>query len=179
MGPLAVLELLRDNSVAQVQQTVRNHLFLTHPSEELAVFADAYVELLDVTLNQGKSEEARKKLQAAAAVSKLVGEQKFDDLAFKPDREVVGGVFSMACPIENSWPSLLFLASKYFDQSPLQALKANAFVGGENVHRGAVLGTIVGTLNPEDATIAEHFANLVHAKEIDAEILAAVEAALQ
>ena len=91
----------------------------------------------------------------------------------------MGNIFSKACPIENSWPSLLFLANKYFDQSPLEALKANAMVGGDNVHRGAVLGTIVGSLNPEDGAIAAQFANLVHAQEIDAEILAAVEAALQ
>lgn len=60
VGPLAVLELLKDNSVSQVQQTVRNHLFLTHPDEQLAAVADAYVELLSVTLNQGKSEDSRK-----------------------------------------------------------------------------------------------------------------------
>ena len=100
-----------------------------------------------------------------------------NELALKNDREVIGNVFSMACPIGGSWPSLLYLANKYID-SPFEALRANAMVGGENVHRGGVLGPIVGSLNPDDAALAEHFGNLLHAKEIDAEIIAAVEAAL-
>lgn len=91
-------------------------------------------------------------------------------LAGKPDREVVGRYFSPACYIDGSWPALLFFAYKNLETNTFEALKANAMVGGDNVHRGAVLGTIMGALNPYDETISGHFANLIHAKEIDEEI---------
>ncbi len=47
----------------------------------------------------------------------------------RSDREVVGGKYSTACYIGDSWPSLPYLA--------------NTNLGGENAHRGAVLGGIV------------------------------------
>lgn len=101
-----------------------------------------------------------------------------DWLAGKQDRNVVGQFFSPACYIDGSWPSILFFAYKYHNTNAFEALKANAMVGGDNVHRGAVLGTIMGALNPYDETITSHFANLLHAKEIDEEIKAAVNAAI-
>jgi len=51
-----------------------------------------------------------------------------------------GGRYSTACYITDSWPSILYLAYKYADD--LQAaLLANTNLGGDNVHRGAVLGS--------------------------------------
>jgi hypothetical protein len=50
------------------------------------------------------------------------------------DRCIVGGRFSTACYIEDSFPSLLYLAYKYADD-PEAALIANTNVGGENCHR--------------------------------------------
>ena len=161
-------------------------MWLTHPDEQLTAVANAYVELLSVTLNSGKSEKRNELRDAATAPysgtdvedkKKFCEELNFDELALKDDRDVVGPVFAKSCPIEFSWPALLFLAHKYYD-NPFEALRANAMVGGENVHRGGILGPIIGSLNPDDATMAENFGKLVHAKDIDAEILAAVETAL-
>lgn len=61
----------------------------------------------------------------------------------RSDREVVGGTYSTACYISDSWPSLLYLANKYLDALKA-ALLANTNLGGENAYRGAVLGGIIG-----------------------------------
>ena len=66
------------------------------------------------------------------------------------DGGVVGAKFSSACYITDSWPSVLFLASKYLED-PKKALLVNANLGGDNVHRGAVLGTILGLVRPLEA----------------------------
>jgi len=48
-----------------------------------------------------------------------------------------------ACYLEMSFPSLLHFAHKYAE-SPAEALLASANAGGENVHRGCVLGALLG-----------------------------------
>ena len=65
------------------------------------------------------------------------------------DEMVVGGKFSSACYITDSWPSVLYLALKYIDD-PKKALLVNANLGGDNVHRGVVLGTILGLASFSD-----------------------------
>ena len=171
LGPLAILELIRGTPIADVKAKCRRHLALTHPDPLLSNVSDSYVELLSYALNNQKGDPSKPALaKAAQVVDKNLDEKAFATLAGKPDREVVGRYFSPACYIDGSWPSLLFFAYKYNEAGTFEALKANAMVGGDNVHRGAVLGTIMGALYPYDETIAAHFANLVHFKEIDEEI---------
>jgi ADP-ribosylglycohydrolase len=57
--------------------------------------------------------------------------------------QVIGGMYSPACYIEDSFPSVLYLAARYH-QDFEAALIANTNVGGDNCHRGAVLGTLMG-----------------------------------
>ena len=64
------------------------------------------------------------------------------------EREVVGSILSTACYITDAWPAVLYLACKH-QQSPLKALQINAEIGGDNVHRGAVLGVLLGLINGE------------------------------
>ncbi|HMY39339.1 MAG TPA: ADP-ribosylglycohydrolase family protein, partial [Marinagarivorans sp.] len=65
------------------------------------------------------------------------------------------------------WPSLLFLLYKYLENPP-QGLLANTNLGGENCHRGSVLGVLLG-LATEDQW-ADMFIKLVDAQAIDREI---------
>jgi ADP-ribosylglycohydrolase len=60
-----------------------------------------------------------------------------------PDLNVIGGLLSPACYIDQSFPSVLYLAARYHDDFE-SALIANTNVGGDNCHRGAVLGAILG-----------------------------------
>ena len=61
------------------------------------------------------------------------------------DNQVVGRLFSTACYISDSWPSVCYLACKY-GHDPDMALLRNTNLGGENAHRGAVLGSIAGLM---------------------------------
>ena len=49
----------------------------------------------------------------------------------------------VACYISSSFPAMLFMAYKYAD-SVEKTLLANANAGGENVARGALLGSLIG-----------------------------------
>ena len=49
----------------------------------------------------------------------------------------------VACYIDQSFPAMLFMVYKYAD-SIEQAVLANANAGGENVARGALVGSLLG-----------------------------------
>ena len=62
---------------------------------------------------------------------------------------------------------MLYLAAKY--QPDVQAaVLANTNVGGENAHRGAVLGSIVGLISGNTANGL--YEQLLHKQKISAEI---------
>ena len=60
-----------------------------------------------------------------------------------PDLVVIGRHVSPACYIRESFPAALYLAWKYADDFEA-AVVANTMVGGDNCHRGAVVGALVG-----------------------------------
>ncbi|WP_263656785.1 ADP-ribosylglycohydrolase family protein [Marinobacter halotolerans] len=91
-----------------------------------------------------------------------------------PDLQVVGRLYSPACYISESWPAVLYLAYKYRND-PSLALRVNTNLGGDNVHRGAVLGALMGLLSDRVAT--RWFDQLVAHREIDQELTALVSAA--
>ncbi len=62
------------------------------------------------------------------------------------DADVINHLFATACYPEHGLPLLLFLARNH--QVDVEAsLLANANAGGDNVHRGMVLGLVVGSAN--------------------------------
>jgi ADP-ribosylglycohydrolase len=60
-----------------------------------------------------------------------------------PDTEIIGKRLSPACYVQDAVPAVLYLALKYHDQ-PEKALIVNTHLGGDNAHRGAVLGALLG-----------------------------------
>jgi ADP-ribosyl-[dinitrogen reductase] hydrolase len=64
----------------------------------------------------------------------------------QPDEEVVGGRFSAACYVNESIPSVVYLAYKYSDD-PEKCIVANTNLGGDNAYRGTVLGALLGAAN--------------------------------
>ena len=64
----------------------------------------------------------------------------------RPDRDVIGRVFSPACYIDQAFPASLYLAWKYHDAFEAGII-ANAMVGGDNCHRGVVVGALLGAAN--------------------------------
>lgn len=93
------------------------------------------------------------KLAYVAATNLGFPAQKVVDSVRKnnsPDTAVIGNLLSPACYIDQSFPSVLYLAARYSDDFE-SALIANTNVGGDNCHRGAVLGAILGATLGVDA----------------------------
>jgi ADP-ribosylglycohydrolase len=168
IGPLAISELLRGSALAAVQATCREHLFLTHPDETLGRICDGYVALVAGLLLREAGEAPDRHLLEAGRTTMGIDLAQMAERA-RTDREIVGGRYSTACYISDSWPSLLFLAFKYRNDLKA-ALLANTNLGGENAHRGAVLGGILGLSCGR--TVADWFERLVDHQAIQAEMAA-------
>lgn len=67
----------------------------------------------------------------------------FTEVARLAPEEVVNKPFGTACYPEHGWPLLLYFALRHGFQVEA-ALLANANAGGDNVHRGALLGLLLG-----------------------------------
>ena len=166
VAPLAYA-LLKQHSLESAQSVCCEHVALTHPDDSLMKVVSAYVGLLYQLLRTGDQSSSTVDIlhQAGQAVSgtnihKLL-QQKSGDAA------VVGRQYSTACYITDSWPSVCYLAAKYFDD-PAKSLLVNTNLGGENAHRGSVLGTIVGAASGEQSEPL--FEQLLHHEAIDREV---------
>ncbi|MDO6567305.1 ADP-ribosylglycohydrolase family protein [Alteromonas sp. 1_MG-2023] len=165
IGPVALSCALKGNALNDIQRLCRNHLYLTHPSEDLGAVCDDYVELLYRLLY--RSDESPLAILENIALRgshlsliKLVAKNK-------SDIEIVGHQYSPACYISDAWPSVLYFAYRYVEDGK-KALTANTNVGGDNVHRGFVLGTIMGLIEGEP--IRDMFEQLADAENIEYEI---------
>jgi len=142
IAPIVISERLRGTSLEIVQTICHKHLQLTHPDEYLAKVCSDYVGLLDALLFRLEADSAQEII--ATWAKRSIG-MAMPELLSKvySDNDVVGRLFSSACYISDSWPSVLYLAYKYAEK-PKAGLLANANLGGDNVHRGTVLGAIFG-----------------------------------
>ena len=170
IGALALTMLARGTPVDDVRQAARMQLAYTHPDEGLAMVCDAYVELLHKLLLSTSIDDARAQIEAAAVSTGGAGLTRLLRSPPRDDATVVGGKYSLACYIDASWPVVLYLAHKYLED-PLTGLLRNTNLGGENCHRGAVLGSILGAAN---GCCLALFDQLLHADQIREEIAAAL-----
>ncbi|MEW5305684.1 MAG: hypothetical protein WDW36_008207 [Sanguina aurantia] len=153
--------------VEAVKAASLKHLALTHDSTKLAAYATSYSELLsDVATSKHTLREAIQAIGKGMRVD-------FESLAKGPldDVRVVHSTFGSACYIQDSFPSMLFLAYRYADSFE-KAVLANTNVGGENCHRGAALGALMGAALGE-SNIPQRLIDGLHdtvniRKEIDA-----------
>jgi ADP-ribosylglycohydrolase len=56
---------------------------------------------------------------------------------------VVGGILSSACYIPDAFPAALYLVYRHAGDFA-EGVCSNAQVGGDNCHRGAVVGSLLG-----------------------------------
>lgn len=90
--------------------------------------------------------------------------------------EVVRRFFATACYPEHGLPLMLYLVIKH-DLRVEECLLANANAGGDNVHRGMIMGLIAGASNDE---LPDHLAKgLVAHDELETEIGAFVDIVLR
>lgn len=121
----------------ELRQIVKTHVALTHRHSNVLRAADCLTRLL-LDLQSG--------IPLREAIMRSAGDwfstrkaMKWED---RPDRTVIGRLLSPACYIAESFPAALYLAWKYHDDFG-KALIANAKVGGDSCHRGAVIGSLV------------------------------------
>jgi len=124
--------------VENASQAVREHIALTHRSSEILDAGESLAQML-CALSSGADLRETIFEHGGDWISKRQAEEWSRD----PDDVVVGHRLSPACYIADSFPASLYLAWKYADDFEGGVI-ANANVGGENCHRGAVIGALLG-----------------------------------
>ena len=171
LAPIAITLFLHGKPLQSVQDVCREHLVLTHPDTFLARIGDAFVKLISDLLFRKDDTEARQPIAEAAQRSMGINVNSLAAKA-RTDNDVVGRRYSTACYITDSWPSILYLAYKYAND-PKAGLLANTNLGGDNVHRGAILGVILGLAT--NRTVDAFFNALKDRQAIDEEIMALID----
>jgi ADP-ribosyl-[dinitrogen reductase] hydrolase len=145
---LVPIVLFYRHSDSRAREAALEHLSLTHLGQKMAAAAEALVHLLMEVLSGRPLREV---------LLQQIRDQKNPFYGFpylqwldELDEAVVGRRLSTACYVEDSVPSVLYLALKYHNR-PEQGLVANTNLGGDNVHRGAVLGALLGAANGLEA----------------------------
>lgn len=139
----ALCHVLQDLDREELRAKVKEHVGLTHAHRNVQRAADTLVRIL-WDLRERKCLREALQVQAGDWISL----RKADRWRQQPDTHVIGQRFSPACYIDQAMPAALYLAWKYGDDFA-SGLRANAEAGGDNCHRGAVVGAILGLLHPE------------------------------
>ncbi len=133
----------------ELVEIVKTHVELTHRNDGV-IRAAVCLTRIHAALAAGAD------LRGAILehASEHVSAKKAAKWSGMPDVEVVGRVLSPACYIADAFPAALYLAWKYAGDFSGGVL-ANANVGGDNCHRGAVTGSLLGAANgvPEKWTV--------------------------
>jgi len=148
------------HSPNRAREAAIEHLSLTHLGQKMTTAAELLVHLLLEVLSDKPLREVLLQ-QIQDQKNPLYGHPYRQWLA-ESDEKVVGQRLSTACYVEDSVPSVLYLALKYHDRSE-QGLVANTNLGGDNVHRGAVLGSLLGAANGLEAFPSRWVKGLRHA----------------
>ena len=120
--------------------TVATHVGLTHRHERVI---DAGKTLARLLYKVSEGWELDRALESVC--QGWISITMFMKLMHQPDRVVVGRVFSPACYIDDAFPAALYLAWRH-QQDFSAAVCANAMAGGDNCHRGAVVGSLLGAI---------------------------------
>lgn len=72
-----------------------------------------------------------------------------------PPERVLGRLYSTACYLDDALPATFYLALRYATNAE-EGLVANTMAGGDNCHRGAVLGALLG-LDAGPSVFPEHW----------------------
>lgn len=146
-GILPIAVCYRNDPPAALRHA-RQHLSLTHAGPAIAEAARLIIDLLLPVLGGENLLEVIRDRHARQTSSYLGF--PLDRWLEELDEQIIGPRLSPACYLDDSVPATIYLAAKYHD-SPREGLIANTMLGGDNVHRGAVLGALLGAANGEEA----------------------------
>jgi ADP-ribosyl-[dinitrogen reductase] hydrolase len=135
---IPILAYYRDNPEAGRIASAQ-HLQLTHLGEQMTLGRNF---LCDVLAQLFAGESLSNVLEGQSKSNSMLN-FPFHSMLELDDHAVVGGNFKTSCTINQSIPGLTYLAMKYGD-TPETALIRNTNLGGDNCHRGAILGALLG-----------------------------------
>jgi len=134
----ALCVALEGMQLSELRITVKEHVGLTHAHANVLRAADTLVRLL---WRMGEGMEVHEAIRLEAG--DWISGKKSDSWLHQPDEHVIGSRFSPACYIADAMPASLYLVWKYHRDFSAGII-ANAMVGGDSCHRGAVVGSILG-----------------------------------
>ena len=117
------------------------HLALTHRHSNVRRAGDCFARLLQRIAAGTPIRDA-----ISGEAGDWFSSRKAQKWAIRPDRNIIGRILSPACYIDQAFPAALYLAWKYHDDFEAGII-ANAMVGGDNCHRGVVVGALLGAAN--------------------------------
>ncbi|MFP4069630.1 MAG: ADP-ribosylglycohydrolase family protein [Verrucomicrobiota bacterium] len=166
LAALTPLVLFYHQDHDRLLSVVRKHLALSHKGETAARAGELYAELIHHLL-QGQGVQQ--------ALFESIGRDHYQVLSFPfrrwianhEDEEVVGKIVSSACYLEDALPATLYLALKYADDFETGLLK-NVRLGGDNCHRGAALGAVLGAAGGCENIPGDWVAGLQDQERLDA-----------
>jgi ADP-ribosylglycohydrolase len=144
IGGLATVPALFDAldlPPARVREIVQEHVALTHHDKDVLRAADVFTRILLAVRTGTPLREA-----ILAEAPDWISAAKIARWSREPDDVVIGPILSPACYIRDAFPAALYLAWKYADDFSA-GICANAQVGGDSCHRGAVVGALLGLAN--------------------------------
>ena len=122
-----------------LRAVVQEHVAITHKNSEVLRAADTLVRLHAAIESGAMSLEEALFEEASDYISR----RKVEAWSKKSDEAVIGEILSPACYIKDAFPAALYLAWKYARDFS-GGIIANANLGGDNCHRGAVVGSLLG-----------------------------------
>ena len=142
-----------------LRRIVRVHVGLTHKDDEVLAAADAFVRILVDAIPRPEA-SPRTAAEAAAALRESILEHGRDWISSAKlrsweglsDQQLVGGTLSSACYIDEAFPAALALAWRHAG-NVASGVFANAMCGGDNCHRGTVVGGLLGATAPIPAPL--------------------------
>ncbi len=137
----ALFAALGGKDVARLREAVQLHVSLTHKDTGVLEAADCLARML-AAIQNGGSIRAVIESESDGKISI----RKFESWRNDADFETIGRRLSPACYIADAFPAALYLAWKYHDDFA-GGIVANTNVGGDNCHRGAVTGSLLGLAN--------------------------------
>ncbi len=137
----ALFAALPDAPVAELCAVVAEHVSLTHKDPDVLRAAGCFARMLAAVRG---GEPLRAALFAHG--SDWISAAKVAVWSKEADEVVVGRRLSPACYIKDAFPAALYLAWKYAGDFE-GGICANAQVGGDSCHRGAVVGALLGEAN--------------------------------
>lgn len=150
LAHVPILAAFYADSTTDALAAVREHLFLTHRSPEVERAALALVKMLHAVQAGGSLPDA-----IFTHGSNWFSAKKAALWSREADEVVIGKRVSPACYIEDAFPASLYLAWKYAGDFSA-GICANAQVGGDNCHRGVVVGALLGAGNTLPAALVDN-----------------------